>query len=384
MKQKLTKTTVEKIQPGNQDRIVWDTDVKGFGVKVTPLGRRSYFVRYRVGGGRNGRQRKPTIGTHGVITCDQARDIARRALAAARDGKDPFQEKKAQVNAETVRDFWEVYRQRHLMVRTKPRTQADVTAMFERYILPVLGKQNLRAITKADISRLHSKLNAKPYQANRVLSALSGLFGRAEEWGHREEGTNPCRKIRRYQEPPRERFLTQAERKRLAVVLDLHGKRSPVAVSFFRLAMLTGCRKNELLQLAWAEVDLDNKCIVLLDSKTGKRTVFLSSEAVQILQDMAREKGNPYVFPGAKQGSHLVNANKLWLKIREEADLDGVRIHDLRHTFASMAIEAGLGLPVIGRLLGHSNASTTQRYAHLAEDPARAALEIIGKKISGS
>lgn len=384
MKRKLTKTSVEKIQPGNQDKIVWDTDVKGFGVKVTPRGRRSYFVRYRVGGGRNGRQRKPTIGTHGVITCDQARDVARRTLAAARDGKDPFQEKKAQINAETVGDFWEVYRQRHLTVRTKPRTQADVTAMFERHILPVLGKQNLRAITKSDISRLHSKLNAKPYQANRVLSALSGLFGRAEEWGHREEGSNPCRNIQRYQEPPRERFLTQAERKRLAVVLDLHEKRNPVAVSFFRLAMLTGCRKNELLQLAWAEVDLDNKCIVLLDSKTGKRTVFLCSEAVQILQEMAREKGNPYVFPGAKQGAHLVNANKLWLKIREEAGLDGVRIHDLRHTFASMAIEAGLGLPVIGRLLGHSNASTTQRYAHLAEDPARAALEIIGKKISGS
>tara|TARA_R110002110_G_scaffold412881_1_gene639490 strand:- start:3732 stop:4886 length:1155 start_codon:yes stop_codon:yes gene_type:complete len=384
MKQKLTKTSVEKIEPGNKDKIVWDTEIKGFGIKITPRGRRSYFVRYRVGGGRSGRQRKPTIGVHGVVTCDQARDIARRTLAQARDGKDPFQEKMAQINAETVDDFWKVYRDRHLLVRTKLRTQADVTAIFERHILPTLGKLKLRAVTKADVSRLHSKLNATPYQANRVLSALSSLFGRAEEWGHSEEGSNPCRKVRRYQEPSRERFLTKEERKRLAIVLTRHEKSSAITVSFIRLAMLTGCRKNELLQLAWTEVDLANKCILLLDSKTGKRTVFLSSDALQILQNTPREKDNPFVFPGAKQGAHLVNANKLWLKIRAEAGLEGVRLHDLRHTFASMAIEAGLGLPVIGKLLGHNNAATTQRYAHLAEDPAREALEVIGKKISGS
>lgn len=384
MKQKLTKTSVEKIQPGNQDKIVWDTDVKGFGVKVTPRGRRSYFVRYRVGGGRNGRQRKPTIGTHGIITCDQARDMARRTLAAARDGKDPYQERKTQINAETVGDFWVVYRQRHLMVRTKPKTQADVTAIFERHILPTLGKQNLRAITKADVSRLHSKLNAKPYQANRVLSALSGLFGRAEEWGHREERSNPCRNIQRYPEFSRESFLSREDRKRLAAVLDQQEKNNPVAVAFFRLALLTGCRKNELLRLSWSEVDLESKCLHLPDSKTGKRSILLSTDAVKILKNMPRIADNPYVFPGAKKGTHLVNVNKRWLKVREEAGLQDVRIHDLRHTFASIAVESGLGLPVIGGLLGHSNASTTQRYAHLAEDHAREAVEAIGKKISGS
>ncbi len=383
MKQRLTKTSVERISPGSRDQIIWDTDVTGFGVKVTPRGRRSYFVRYRVGGGRSGRQRKPTIGVHGVITCDQAREIARRWLAEARAGKDPLQERQTQSSAETVGDFWQIYRQRHLLVRNKPRTQADVTAIFERHILPTLGKQKLRAVTKADVSRLHSRLHATPYQANRVLSALSGLFGRAEEWGHREEGSNPCRRIRHYQEQGRERFLTKAERKRLAGVLDHHEENSPITVAFFRLAMLTGCRKNELLTLAWSEVDFANKCLRLSDSKTGSRTVFLSGDAVTILQGIQRQKGNPYVFPGAKERSHLVNPNKLWLKVRSEAGLDGVRLHDLRHTFASMAIEAGLGLPVIGRLLGHSNASTTQRYAHLAEDHAREALEAIGKKISG-
>eukprot|EP00439_Symbiodinium_sp_Y106_P088892 s1_g1428.t1 len=378
MKQKLTKTAVEKIQPGNQDKIVWDTDLKGFGVKVTPRGRRSYFVRYRVGGGRNGRQRKPTIGTHGVVTCDQARDVARRTLAAARDGKDPFQEKKAQINAETVSDFWQIYRQRHLKVRTKPKTQADVVAMFDRHILPALGKQNLRAITKADISRLHSKLHAKPFQANRVLSTLSGLFGRAEEWGHRDEGSNPCRNIKRYPEPSRESFLTRVDRDRLTKVLDQREEESPFAVAFFRLALLTGCRKNELLRLLWSEVDLVGKSLHLPDSKTGKRTIFLSTEAVKVLDDVPRVSSNPHVFPGAKEGAHLVNVNKIWLKIREEAGLPNVRIHDLRHTFASIAVESGLGLPVIGELLGHSNAATTQRYAHLAEEHAREAVEAVG------
>ncbi len=384
MKQKLTKTSVEKIQPGNQDKIVWDTDVKGFGVKVTPRGRRSYFVRYRVGGGRNGRQRKPTIGTHGIVTCDQARDIARRTLAAARDGRDPYQEKKAQINAETVGDFWEIYRQRHLKVRTKPKTQGDVTGIFERHILPVLGRQNLRAIIRADISRLHSRLSATPYLANRVVSALSGLFARAEEWGHRDEGSNPCRNIKRYPESSRESFLTREDRERLAEVLAQHEAESPVAVAFFRLALLTGCRKNELLRLSWSDVNLAGQSLHLPDSKTGKRTVLLSTEALKVLENIPRIKGNPFVFPGAKAGAHLVNVNKRWLRIREEAGLPDVRIHDLRHTFASIAVEAGLGLPVIGGLLGHSNASTTQRYAHLAEDHAREAVEAIGKKISSS
>ena len=229
----------------------------------------------------------------------------------------------------------------------------------------------------------------KPYAANRVFALLAKMFNLAEEWDYRPQGTNPCGTLKGilYKESGRERYLSHKELGKLSEVLkqsEMENIEMPSVINAIRLLILTGCRRNEILSLKWDYINFENNCINLPDSKTGKKTIYLTAPAIEILSNIETKEGNPYVITGHKIGDHLVNIQKPWARIRKKAGLDDVRIHDLRHTFASHAISAGSSLAMIGALLGHKQAQTTERYAHLADDPLRKEAETIGSVLNAA
>jgi integrase len=242
-------------------------------------------------------------------------------------------------------------------------------------------------LTRPDIARLHHELSDKPYQANRVLAFLSALFNWAEKHGFRPDGSNPCRHVEKYREGRRERFLSQAELGRLGDALreaEQDKSCSPWVIAAIRLLTLTGARRNEILTLRWEHVNEDHGCLMLTDSKTGRKVVSLNAPALAVLQAIPRLERNPYVICGERAGRHLVNLEKPWRRIRAAAKLDGVRLHDLRHSYASVAAAGGQSLVIVGKMLGHSQPATTARYAHLADDPVRAASEAVGRYIASA
>ena len=381
-KAKLTKRAVEAVRPDNRDIILWDTELKGFGCKITPKDRRVYFVYYRT---RSGRQRRPTIGVHGAVTCEQARDTARRWLAD-RDS-DPSGQRQAQKRAPTVAEFAERYLAQHAEAKKRPRSVAQDRRMLDRFILPALGRSKLAEVSRADVVKLHQRLKPTPYQANRVLALISKMMNLAERWDFRPDGTNPCRHVQRYKERKRERFLSEAELVRLGTVLgeaERTNTETPAVVAAVRLLVFTGCRLSEILTLRWEQVDFDRGVLRLPETKTGAKTVYLNAPAREVLAALDRDAGNPYAIRGEREGAHLVNLEKPWRRIRARAGLADVRLHDLRHSFASVGVALNMGLPVIGALLGHTQAATTQRYAHLAGGPLRAASERIGETIAAA
>lgn len=225
------------------------------------------------------------------------------------------------------------------------------------------------------------KLRATPYQANRLIALLSKMFS----WSGRRGEINPCTGIERFVEKKRRRYLSTAELGRLGEALaafETEGGVSPHPIAAIRLLLLTGARLGEILTLRWNYVDRERGCLKLPDSKTGAKEIHLNEAAFAVLDAMPRELDNPYVIVGQRSGGHLVNLEKPWQRVRARAGLDDVRLHDLRHSFASIGAGAGLGLPMIGALLGHTQAATTARYAHLAVDPLRAANELIGQQLS--
>jgi integrase len=208
----------------------------------------------------------------------------------------------------------------------------------------------------------------------------------AEKWGQRPDGSNPCRHVEKFKERKRERYLSASELLRLGDVLaEAERTRTelPGAIAAIRLLIFTGCRRGEILTLRWEHVDFEKECLRLPDSKTGARTIHLNAPALEILSVVEHQDGNPYVIVGGKPGAHLVNLRKPWQRIRAQAELEDVRLHDLRHSFASVAVGLGESLHMTGKLLGHSQAQTTQRYAHLADDPVKAATKRVGAAISG-
>jgi len=240
---------------------------------------------------------------------------------------------------------------------------------------------------RQDIAKLHHELGDTPYQANRTLALLSKFFDWAEKRGLRPDGSNPCRHIEKYREGRRERFLSQAELARLGDTLreaEQVKSCSPWVIAAVRLLTLTGARLNEILSLQWEHVSEEHECLMLPDSKTGRKAIHLNAPALALLQSIPRLEGNPFVICGERAGRHLVNIEKPWRRIRKAAKLDDVRLHDLRHSFASVAASGGQSLVVIGKMLGHSQPATTARYAHLADDPVKAASDAVGRHIAAA
>ena len=383
MKARLIKRSVEKIVPSARAVFLWDTEIPGFGVKVTPLGKRVYVLQYSYGG----RSRRYTIGRHGIdVTADEARTEARRLRGRVADGHDPAGDRATQRSVPTLHEFAERYLAEHAAVKKKPRSVAGDKCNLERHILPVLGRRKVTEIARADVVRLHAAMKDHPTTANRCLALLSKMFNLAEKWGYRPDGTNPTRHIDKYPERRIERFLSEVELARLGDVLDgaERAGEHPSVVAAIRLLIFTGCRRNEILTLKWEHVDFERGCLRLTDSKTGAQMVPLGAPAIELLSGLSRIEGNPYVLPGAVPGKHYVALEKAWRRLRGQARLDDVRLHDLRHSFASTGAASGESLILIGALLGHSNPATTARYAHLSNDPLKAAADRIAGRIAGA
>ena len=279
----------------------------------------------------------------------------------------------------------------YVAVRCKPWTMTTYRGALDRWILPALGRMQVGTVTHAHVAALHYRLRDIPYRANQVVAILNRMFGIAEIWGLRREGAHPCRSIQKYREHHRERFLSEDEFRRLGRVLGEveagmgKNRARPLGVSVaaaLRLLILTGCRRNEILTLKWEDVDLEARELRLRDSKTGPRIVPLPDAAVSVLAAVPRVPGNLWIITGAKAGGRLSNLNDHWLRIRARAGLEGVRLHDLRHSFASRALALGESLSAIGRLLGHGQVTTTARYAHLARDAVKASASRVGASIA--
>lgn len=382
MKAKLTVRSVEAMKPESKDVVLWDSELAGFACKLTPTGRRSYFLYYRT---KNGQQRRPTIGAHGPLKPEAARAIARAWLAEVAQGRDPSLSRAQDKTAPAFDALCDRYLSDHADVRKKASSAEGDRRLIRLHLRPALGTKKVAAIVRTDVANLHHKLRATPYEANRVLALASKMFALSERWGMRPDGSNPARNIDRFKEEKRERYLTSAEVARLWQILNSDkavAKVSPNAIAAIKLLILTGRRLNEVLGLKWVWVDLDAKVLRLPDTKNGALLVSLADAAVAILADLKAGAGDhAYVIPGAIEGKPLVNLQKPWRALRAMAGLDDVRIHDLRHTFASIGAGMGMSLHMLGRLLGHTQAATTSRYSHLAQSPVRAAADAIGTEL---
>ena len=376
----ISKRTVEALSV-EKDTVFWDRELTGFGVRVYPTGGRVYVAQSR---GPDGAKRV-TVGRHGVISADQARRRAALIIARIKAGEEPVPAPMTPRNGPTVAELAARYLEEHVAVRCKAATAVQCRQVVDKYILPELGKVPLVAVERGHVIDLHHKLSGVPAMANLVIATLSRMFNQAEAWELVADGGNPCRFVNKYQERKRERFLTEEEFRRLGRVLSEAGNGTGVsaqAAAAIRLLMLTGCRRNEILSLRWEDVDLDANELHLIDSKTGARAVPISPSAAKFLAELPRILGTPWVFPGKKPGAHMRNINGPWEIVRARAGIENVRLHDLRHSFASRALALGESLPMIGKLLGHTQIETTARYAHLARDSVQESAARIADSIA--
>lgn len=387
---KLTKRVVDSLEaPENGERWVWDTDAKGLGLKVTPAGRKGFFLKYRPAGQRT--TRKLTLGTYGVLTVEQARDEARKALGAIVAGSDPARERADRRRAPTVAEALDQYLTDH-QGHWRPRTAAEYRRQADHIIAPAIGTLKVRDVARDDVAGVLRRLKDRPILTNRVLALASAFMTWAIRAGLRPSGLNPAKYLSRHKEKGRTRFLTGEEIGRLGVALkaaetgawaDKDGKPLPPApwqsVAAIKLLALTGCRRSEILDLRWSEVELDRGQLLLRDTKSGESNRPLNAQARAVLETLPKGDPTARVLAGAKGRRHEIKY--AWAEIRRVAKLPDVRLHDLRHTLASRSQHSGHSLLVTAALLGHRNLATTQKYAHLIADPLREAADRVGGEI---
>ena len=364
-----------------KDTVFWDRELTGFGVRVYPTGSKVYIAQAR---GPEGPKRV-AVGRHGVINADEARKRAAHIIARIKAGEEAVPKPMKPVGGPTVGELCARYMEEYVSVRCKPGTVALYRSVIDRHVLPALGKAPLAALSRAQVAEFHESLYETPAVANMALRVLSAMYEQAARWGMVPEGCNPCRSIMKYPERRRERFLTDSEFTRLGEALDeaeARGGVSASAVAAIRLLALTGCRRSEVLGLRREDVALDAGELRLPDTKTGARAVALPPQAVELLGNLLGAHDGPWVIPGRKPGTRLANVDEAWRAIRDRAGLGDVRLHDLRHSYASRALALGEALPVIGKLLGHSRLETTARYAHLARDSAKQSAERVAESIA--
>ncbi len=378
---KLTKTALDKFiyeREAPAKDIRWDSTLSGFGVRIYPTGRKTFVVFYRA----DGRQRLMTLGQYGVLTLDQARDLAKRKLSEVIEGGDPLATKQQAAAGETVKALCETYMERH--ARPHKKSWKEDEQRIDRRIIPAWGNLKASSLRRNDVAMLHSKVGEDhPYEANQILALLSRMFDLARRWGFvPEDFPNPARDIDKFKEQKRDRWVTPEELPKLAEAID--NEQNPVASAALWMYLLTGARKSELLSARWEDVDLERRELCFRDTKAGRTHYLpLNEPALAVLRSLGRLEGNPYIFPGHKQGAHLVNISKPWNRVRKAAGVEDVRLHDLRRTVGSWLAQAGNSLHLIGRVLNHSNQSTTAVYARFGEDHVRQALEAHGKLIMG-
>ena len=407
---KITKRVVDGAEPRETRYTLFDAEITGFGLRVYPSGKKSWIFEYRPGGGGRGVYKKRlTIGSSSEFTPEQARKVADKLRARTKMGEDPQAEKSNERLALTVTELADEFLENHASKKAI-RTQEQYSHILKRIVLPTLGRVKAKDISRADISRMHLALKSKPFQANRILAVVGAMYSYAAKHGIVPEGMNPARGVEKFKEERRERYLSIDELDRLGVAIreaettgiewDIDpskkskhvpkGDRRTVigehAAAALRLLLLTGCRLREILHLKWDNVDLERGMLFLPTSKTGKKTVVLNAPTMSVLTNLTRV--GSYVIAsntaGAVDEKPRADLKRPWAVVSRRAGLEGVRLHDLRHNFAAFGAGGGMGLPIIGKLLGHTQAATTQRYAHLDADPLRRASNAIGTSIAAA
>jgi integrase len=405
---KLTKRVIDAIEPGARREIHYDSELKGFGLKVTPTGAMSWCVEYRPGaGGRGVSKRRMVLGSTGKLTPEQARHAARDVLARVALGEDPAAVRAGSREMPTFSGFAERYLAEEAAAKLKPRTVANYCIYLRKHAVPRIGSRKLDMVTSSELVKMHRSIGqTRPMTANRVVEFIGSVYRFAATSGLVKRGHNPASDIKAFREQRRERFLTSEEFARLGDAIreaettgipwivdeakptakhipkDRVTKIDQYSGAALRLLIFTGARLQEILQLKWEFVDFERGLLLLPESKTGRKTIVLNAPALAILAGLPR--GGPYVIVGADPETPRHDLNRPWKQIRKRAGLEGVRIHDLRHSFASIGVGGGLGLPIVGKLLGQSSPATTARYAHLDNDPLRRASNSIGAQISAS
>lgn len=384
---KFTKSYVESLRPTEKMYEVWDTDIKGLGCMVHPSGKKTYYFLYRH---KDARKQRLKVGVHGHITCDIAREVVRRWMGDLARGIDPKEHNKKQLQKGkeyiTLEAFLNLFVEKYKKVHNKPTTVKKDVERINSAIIPFLGRLKISEVMQEDIVRFQEHLSQTPGQFNRCHALLRKAFNLAELWGHRPKNSNPCYGIQRFIEKKKERFLTQEELTRLDEILKTQEQLrvlSLFSLAAIRMLLYTGCRLSEILTLQWEDVFLKEGFIHLKDSKTGEKRIPLNESAKSLLRNLNRVENNPYIFVGSKPGTCLVTLQDAWNKIRRLAGLEDVRIHDLRHTFASLAIKQGVDLYTVSKLLGHKHIATTTRYAHLEMDHLIKATNVVDQAWQG-
>ncbi|MVT55305.1 tyrosine-type recombinase/integrase [Bradyrhizobium yuanmingense] len=405
---KLTKRAIDAIGPVEKPTVFYDSDLTGFCLKVLPSGAKRWCVEYRSGaGGRGVGKTRMVLGSTSAMTPDQARLSAKTTLGAVALGQDPARKRSTERAMPTFAEFGERYLSEEAEAKLKPRTVVNYRIYLRKHAAPLLGTRKLDALDSADVSKMHRKIGkSTPMTANRVVEFIGSVYRYAAVCGLVAKGHNPASHVQAFREQRRERFLSSAELARLgdaireaetvgipwivdeaqpnAKHIPKNGrtKIGPHVAAALRLLILTGARLREILELKWEYVDLQRGLLLLPDSKTGQKAIILNAPALDILHKIPRI--DSYVVASDIPGQPRHDLNKPWKLISTRSKLAGVRIHDLRHTHASYGAGAGFGLPIIGKLLGHSQPATTARYAHLDNDPLRRASERIAQTIASA
>jgi integrase len=401
------KSVDDLVCPEHQDRVfLWDDALAGFGVAAYPKGKKVYVVQYR----QAGRSRRSAIGDHGRLTPTEARSEAKKILGNVEKGEDPIAVRQAERRVQTFSEIASEFLSQHSKAKRKPRTHEGYEILVERHIKPSIGHIRISELRRADIARMHTRMASTPGAANRAVSLVSAIWNWTAARDEVASGANPAKGVARYPESAKERFLSSDEFHRLGEALSRaeteglpyevneqgpnakhapkpeNRKRviDPYAAAAIRLLILTGARLREILHAQWDSVDFERGILFLRDSKTGRKPIYLGSAALAILTGLPRIKGNPYIIAGSTADKPRADLKNPWRAITEAAGLKGLRIHDLRHSFASVGAGASLGLPIIGKLLGHTQPSTTARYAHLDDNPMKRAVETINDTITAA
>lgn len=372
MRQKITKRLADTIKATGKLYEIRDSEVIGFGIRITPAGAKSYTYQWRDAAGV---WRRETIGRHGTVTADMARATAQKWAGIVASGGDPCP-KVAPPTTATMQALADRYMAEHAAYK-KSRSALNDSGYWRNHILPAMGALRVAAVTRQQVEALHLSMRATPTNANRVLEVLRKGFNLAEVWGMRAADSNPCKGVKPFKLRPRRRYISASEAQRLGVAMRAMEREGGLVARFValvRLNIYTGARKGEWLGARWDDVDIQRGILHLADSKSGEaQEIILPPAALDVLAGIGRVLGNPYIIAGAVRAKPLQETRRLWRRLCADAGIEGLRMHDLRHSFASYTVSATGNLAMVRGLLRHADPKTTMRYAHLLDDPLRAA-----------